>query len=249
VQIVNQNANYSRDLYVMSVNNDSTPKTFTVKFNGAPPNSYEFLVTANSASKYGRLSTSMISFSTSSTVTSITPTSGSVLGGSLLTITGTNFSPVASDMAVKVGDAYCRVLSVNADGTEITCRILPTGYAVTDAGSVDLIVFLAASFEATCNDGNDASSACKFTYEAPIASITTLTPSFDATSNTLIMTMVGSGFTSGDISSVSLVIDGVTQMTRSVDSDTQAIFTITDVKNTSSQDVNVYFADGFAAGF
>lgn len=35
-------------------------KTFTVKFNGAPPGEYYFTVTAFSTSGYGRLSTSLI---------------------------------------------------------------------------------------------------------------------------------------------------------------------------------------------
>lgn len=79
----------------MSVND--TNKTFTVKFNGAPVGSYTFAVTSSSVSKYGRLDTSAISFQTSSTVTSISPTSGSYFGGTLLTITGTNFSTTISD--------------------------------------------------------------------------------------------------------------------------------------------------------
>lgn len=96
----------------MSVN-DST-KTITVKFNGAPPNDYYFAV---SSIYYGRMSTSLITFKTSSTITGITtPTSstdatlgGSSLGGTLLTITGTNFSPAAGDMTVKVGPTWCDV--------------------------------------------------------------------------------------------------------------------------------------------
>ena len=40
VQIKNAAKNYSRDLYVMRV--DNVNKTFTVKFNGAPPALYDF---------------------------------------------------------------------------------------------------------------------------------------------------------------------------------------------------------------
>jgi len=80
--------------------------------------------------------------------------SGSVLGGTLMTITGTNFSPDPTEMAVKVGDSYCHIESINQAGTEITCRIQPTTYALNTNVVADVLVFLAASFESTCNDGN-----------------------------------------------------------------------------------------------
>ena len=57
VQIRNDAKNYARDLYVMSV--DPANRQFTVKFNGAPPDTYYFAVTS---AAYGRLSTSAISF-------------------------------------------------------------------------------------------------------------------------------------------------------------------------------------------
>ncbi len=58
VYIKNDEENYSRELYIMRVNNAA--KTFTVKFNGAPPATYIFAVTANTPSKYGRLDSSAI---------------------------------------------------------------------------------------------------------------------------------------------------------------------------------------------
>ena len=58
VKIKNKAGNYERNLYVMRV--DDAAKTFTVKFNGAPPDEYVFDVTANTPSKYGRLDTSAI---------------------------------------------------------------------------------------------------------------------------------------------------------------------------------------------
>jgi hypothetical protein len=86
---------YTRSLYVMSV--DDTAKTITVKFNGAPIAQYTFEIYSNSPSAYGLLDTTAISFQTSSTVTGFTPTSGSILGGTLITITGTNFSTTIVD--------------------------------------------------------------------------------------------------------------------------------------------------------
>ena len=113
VQIKQDATKYSRDLYIMRV--DDTAKTFTVKFNGAPPGVYYFAVTSQAIGSnglvYGRLNTSSISFQTSSIVSSVSPTEGSVFGGTKITITGTNFSNTISDLAVKVGDYYCDILT------------------------------------------------------------------------------------------------------------------------------------------
>lgn len=50
VQLRQASTNYARDLYIMSVDDATSPKTFTVKFNGAPVGAYTFYVYANSAS-------------------------------------------------------------------------------------------------------------------------------------------------------------------------------------------------------
>ena len=44
-------------------------------------------------------------------VTSVSPLTGSTLGGTLITITGENFSNDHLDNPVKIGDDYCYVLS------------------------------------------------------------------------------------------------------------------------------------------
>lgn len=141
---------------------DNSARTVTVKFNGAPPGSYKFAVASqaigSSGNPYGRLSTAAIAFQTSSTVTGVSPSSGSVFGGSLLTITGTNFSTTIEDQAVKVGDSYCDILT--ASTTQLTCQIRATGLTASDAGTVNVLVFLAASFEASC----PVSAACQFAF-------------------------------------------------------------------------------------
>jgi hypothetical protein len=76
---------------------DNANKKFTVKFNGAPAGTYTFAVISSSVSKYGRIGTTGIILKTSSTITGVSPTSGSVYGGTLLTITGTNFSSTLID--------------------------------------------------------------------------------------------------------------------------------------------------------
>jgi hypothetical protein len=60
--------------------------------------------------------------------------------------------------------------------------------------------------------------------------------------------LAGTGFTSGNTNSVSLYVDGEKQTTVSVDSATSAVFRITNVKNTSSTNVAIYFTDGLPTG-
>jgi hypothetical protein len=60
-------------------------------------------------------------------VTSVTPMSGSIYGGTILTIAGTNFGTKITDNPVQisynggVGSTDCFVLT--ASSTEITCQI------------------------------------------------------------------------------------------------------------------------------
>lgn len=60
------------------------------------------------------------------------------MGGTLVTITGNHFSPLAiTDNPVKFGKNYCYV-ETTAD-TEITCRI--SDLTTQSAGSAEVIVF------------------------------------------------------------------------------------------------------------
>jgi len=59
----------------------------------------------------GRIDMSPLTLTVESTVTAISHTSGSLLGGTLLTIDGTNFSNDPLDNPVKVGDYNCLVES------------------------------------------------------------------------------------------------------------------------------------------
>jgi len=115
----------------------------------------------------------------------------------------------------------------------------------TPINNVDVIVVLAASTESNVVCIN----SCKFSFVAPVATVTSLTAGYDAGSKSLTYTLAGTGFTAGNTGSVSLFIDGVKQTTASVDSATSAVFRITDVKNTSSTNVAIYFADGSPTGY
>jgi hypothetical protein len=101
---------------------DDAAKTFTVLFGGAPSGIYDV---ALRHSVDGLLDGTTIPLTVGSTVTSVTPMAGSIYGGTILTITGTNFGTVKTDNPVSIvyngalGATSCFVLTTNP--TQITC--------------------------------------------------------------------------------------------------------------------------------
>ena len=98
---------------------DDTARTVTLKFKGAP--SGEYLVYLSSKSQ-GRLDVGEFTESgitTRSRVTAISPLEGSALGGSIVTITGENFSTNAQENPVMIGNTLCLISS--STPTEIVC--------------------------------------------------------------------------------------------------------------------------------
>jgi len=81
----NTNETFAKDLYIMSV--DDTAKTLTIKFGGAVSGLYTVQLQSK---QYGRLTPLALTVGT--TITNISPTIGSMYGGTLVTITGENFS-------------------------------------------------------------------------------------------------------------------------------------------------------------
>ena len=68
-------------------------------------------------------------------MTNVFPLSGSLKGGTRLTITGTGFGNVSSRVEVDVGDVRCDVESVT--NTKIVCLVTDTGkvHVVTNLGT------------------------------------------------------------------------------------------------------------------
>src|SRR5690606_10179937 len=107
-------------------------------------------------------------------VTSITPETGSKYGGTLLTITGENFSVAPTDNQVFLGldNVMCHVRT--ATTTELTCvtGALPADYDPSyETGPVSVVVQGRLIEEATCVP----SSACQFTFLTVEGSYPTLT--------------------------------------------------------------------------
>ena len=86
------NSTYIKYLNVIAVND--TAKTMDVMFGGAHSGKYDLKIRHN---EFGLIKTTRLLLNVESTVTSVTPKSGSIKGGTLLTITGTNFGTVKTD--------------------------------------------------------------------------------------------------------------------------------------------------------
>jgi hypothetical protein len=166
------------------------------------------------ATQGGRIDTDLIELLVHSTVTSVSPTRGSVYGGALVTITGENFSDEPLDNPVKIGDHYCYVET--SSSTEITCR---TDYLLDqEAGDELIIVFLKTSEEAYVEEN------FYFTFVAPDAEVTDITTAFDDSTMTNHVTVDGSDLDE----TVTLFVDGYEQELVSWTA-TKAIFTIVDL--------------------
>ena len=152
-----------------------------------------------------------------------------------MTITGGHFGTVATDNPVKIGNNYCYVIET-ADA-EITCRIgdLTTQSATTEAL---LIVFARTTEEMVCSTGSD----CFYEYAAPVSTATGISSSFDTASNSIHVTVTGSGFGT-DTSTTSLLIDDIEQTTVSV-ADGSAVFQVTDMLDSSSSSIKFYTYEG-----
>jgi hypothetical protein len=76
---------------------DDSAKTLTGKFQGAESGTYKI---ALRHSTYGLIDTSSLTLDVNAYVTSISPTTISMYGGTLITISGSNFGTEATDNPV-----------------------------------------------------------------------------------------------------------------------------------------------------
>lgn len=116
------NPTYFRQMNVIGV--DESTKTIICMFGGAWSGLYQLSIRHR---QFGLLEMTGITLTVGSNVTSITPMAGSIYGGTLITITGTNFGKEFTDNPVQistlgaVGSIDCFLQSISE--TQITCRV------------------------------------------------------------------------------------------------------------------------------
>ena len=123
----------------------------------------------------GNIGGATLNLTTVIAVDTISPRRGSVLGGTLVTITGNHFGNQATDNPVKVGQNYCLVEQTSE--FEIKCRIAIRKPTVVE--EVDVIVFAKTYEEMECRTGDE----CKFDYEASTTSVSGISSSYDTVNN------------------------------------------------------------------
>jgi len=221
---------------------DDAAKTLTVMFGGAYSGDYAISIRHSSE---GLIETDDMILSVTATVTNVSPMTGSIYGGSVLTITGTNFGYQKTDNPVQisfnggVGSLDCFVLTTGP--TEITCMIDDTIEA-EDGETGDVVVFLKASEEAVC----DSSVCGGFTFTSIVPTITSVTPVYDDANNNWDLVLAGTDFPA---TSAGIVFEanGVSQAVKS-SSAIEVVLTVTDVESRDLANLRILFPGGKPAG-
>ena len=132
----------------------------TVKYGGAYSGTYDFIIKSKTN---GNVDTDGVQLKAVFEVTDFQPRSGSIFGGSKITISGGPFTEDLKETIVKVGykwwegiDHYCYLIS--ATESEVTCR-LPLDLYREDK-EYELITFSATYEEANCEVDNN----CQFAF-------------------------------------------------------------------------------------
>ena len=150
---------------VISVDDDL--KQFTAMFGGAYSGTYQIAIRH---SEYGLVGTDNLLLDVSASVTEYYPMTGSIYGGTLLTITGNNFGNTYTDNPVQIsnnggiGSVDCFVQETSDN--EIKCRL---DVGIEKVGGIEdtMIVFLKTSEEAVCEPKEN----CVFTWNSFIPEI------------------------------------------------------------------------------
>jgi hypothetical protein len=184
-------------------------RTLETMFGGAYSGTYSVQIRHKT---FGLIDTSLLTFNVGSEVTAFSPAVGSIYGGQLITITGTNWdtdprnNPVSITFNGALGSSTCYVQTSAA--AEITCRLQEFAVGQEKANNLEgkLIVFLKTSEEATCG----ATGSCKYTFSSTVPTVTTVEPEWNAASNSWTIKIKGTAFT-GDASTSALTVGGVEQ--------------------------------------
>jgi len=228
------NSSYVRYMNVIDV--DDANKRLVCKFGGAWSGSFNVRMRH---AQFGLIKSTLL-LDVSAKTTTVDKNTGSIYGGTFLTITGQNFGSEKTDNPVQIstlgsiGSLNCFVITTNA--TTITCRT-DESRTMAPALAGTVVVFLKVSEESPCVAPN-----CDFAYTSNIPNISTMQANFDSTANVYNLMVTGTAFT-GDTTSTELYIGGKLQQTTEVTA-TSASFTVTDVSSESMAAAKLYFDVG-----
>ena len=162
VLLVNStNSSIFYQLSVLTIN----ATTITAVLGGGKIGQYNLkvLIQGVGYSKEGTTGSSLFSYTLA--VTGISPSSGSIYGGTLITITGKNFSPINNQNQVFIGDVINNLCDiVSSSFTQIVCqtRVAP---AEAQVGAQTVYVYQRVQDLAVCS----ISGGCSFTFDSTIS--------------------------------------------------------------------------------
>ena len=190
---------------VYSVDNDA--KSFAVIFGGAYSGTYDFKI---SHKKYGLIDTKGMILTVGSEVTSFGPNSGSIYGGTLITLEGTNWdpeiklnNPVEISFNGALGNSKCDVLTTSS--TKITCRIEEYEESKKKENEKEgkILVFLKTSEEAYCENPN-----CQYKFLDVMPTVEKVEKEWDSINNEWTIKVSGKEFTGNELTT-EFMVDGV----------------------------------------
>jgi hypothetical protein len=164
---------YVRYLKVNEV--DDEAKTITAKFGGAESSTFDIKIRH---SEIGMIKSDALSLDVNTYVTSVSPNTGSIYGGTLLTIGGGVFGDLITDNPVQLsfngglGSINCYVETTGAD--EVTCRVDSNGISQANYEACEVVLFLKASEKSTCEG-----TTCDYLFTSVLPTISTATQVFD----------------------------------------------------------------------
>ena len=225
-----------RNLNIIEISNTAGNKFIKVKYGGAYSGLYDVVVTSIAK---GNFDTSSLRFEAVGKVTAFSPSSGSINGGTLITINGYNFSDYNfTDNPVRVGYTDCFVEYTS--NTEIRCR---TDLRMEkEEGQDDLIVLLKVSEEAVFEV-----NPRKFTWiKTSLPKVDSYEAVYDSTLQDYVLKIRGTGF-GNQVVGTELYIDNFKQDLLSV-TDTEVSFKIVKMLGSSSKNIKFYLPIGTPDG-
>lgn len=142
--LINDNLRY--ELNILQINNTS----IRAKLPGGLPGVFNVIVKKTDVGDSVPATPEAATFTYEVVVTSISPSTGSIAGGTILTVSGRNFATGLSDNQIFIGTSagsYCEVIS--ATSTQILCRT-PALDSLSSQLTQTVSVFSKITVQAVC---------------------------------------------------------------------------------------------------